>query len=136
MWKNLFLTKSFLVSGEGKDVTEKMTDPWKEATLQTIISNYAKTDIYNAGEFVLFYKDLPKKTLHVKDDKYTGGKHSKIKVTGLAAANINGDKLPMFVIGKSKKPRCFKCQKITSSLSRPEQKLDEFNSFRKLGQMA
>ena len=127
MWKNLFLTKIFFVSGEGKDVTEKMTDAWKEATLQTIISNYAKTDIYNAEEFFLFYKDLPKKT--VKDDKYTGGKHSKIKVTGLAAANINGDKLPMFVIGKSKKPRCFKCQKITLSLSRPEQKLDGFNSF-------
>ena len=51
----------------------------------------------------MFYKDLPKKTLHVKDDKYTGGKHSKIKVTGLAATNINGDKLRMFVIGKSKK---------------------------------
>ena len=27
---------------------------------------------------------------------------------GLAAANMNGDKLPMFVIGKSKNPRCLK----------------------------
>ena len=33
--------------------------------------------------------------------------HSKIRMTGLAAANMNGDKLPMFVIGKSQKPRCF-----------------------------
>ena len=36
------------------------------------------------------------------------GKHSKIRVARLAAANMNGDKLPMFVIGKSQKPRCFK----------------------------
>ena len=38
----------------------------------------------------------------------TGGKHSKIIVTELAAANMNGDKLPMFVIGKSKKPTYLK----------------------------
>ena len=85
-----------------------MTDPWKETTLQIILTNYAKTDIYNADEFGLFFKDLPKKALHLKDEKCTGGKYSKIRVTRLAAANMNGDKLPMFVIGKSQKPRCFK----------------------------
>ena len=36
------------------------------------------------------------------------GKHSKIHLTGLAAANSLGDELPMFVIGKSKSPRCYK----------------------------
>ena len=73
-----------------------------------ILTNYAKADIYNANEFSLFFKALPKKTLHLKDDKCTGGKHSKIRVTGLAAANMNGDKLPMFTTGKSQKPICFK----------------------------
>ena len=29
-------------------------------------------------------------------------------MTELAAANAAGEKLPMFVIGKSKSPRCFK----------------------------
>ena len=85
-----------------------MTNPWKETTLQTLLTNYAKADIYNANEFSLFFKALPKKTLHLKDEKCTGGKHGKIRVTGLAAANMNGDKLPMFVTGKSQKPRCFK----------------------------
>ena len=85
-----------------------MTDPWKETALQIILTNYTKTDIYNADEFGLFFKVLPKNTLHLKDEKCTGGKHSKIRVTGLAAANKNGDKLPMFVIGKSQKPRSFK----------------------------
>ena len=39
------------------------------------------------------------------------GKHSKIRATGLAAANMNGEKLPIFVLGKSKNPRCFKNDK-------------------------
>ena len=59
-------------------------------------------------ELGLFFEALPKKTLHLKDEKCTGDKHSKIRLMGLAAANMNGDKLTMFVIGKSQKPRCFK----------------------------
>lgn len=97
-----------LFSGEGKDVTDEMTDPWKETTLMTILKNYAEEDIYNADEFGLFFKALPNKTLHLKDEKCSGGKHSKIRMTGLAAASMKGEKLPMFVIGKSQKPRCFK----------------------------
>ena len=85
-----------------------MTAPWKETTLPTILSNYSPRDIFNADEFGLFYRALPQKTLHLKGEKCSGGKHSKIRLTGLAAANMTGEKLPMFVIGKSKKPRCFK----------------------------
>ena len=85
-----------------------MTAPWTETTLQTILQNYDKDDIYNADEFGLFYQALPKKTLHFKNEKCTGGKHSKIRLTGMAAANMAGEKLPMFVIGKAATPRCFK----------------------------
>ena len=88
--------------------TEEMTNPWKETTLQTILNNYTKTDIYNVDEFGLFYTILSKKTLHLKDDKCTIDKHSKIRVTRLAAANMNGEKLLVCFICKSKKPRCFK----------------------------
>ena len=88
--------------------SEEMTNAWKEITLQNILNNYAKTDIYNADKFGLFCKPLPKKTFHLKDEKCTGGKRSKIRVTGLAPSNMNGDKLPIFVIGKLKKSRCFK----------------------------
>ena len=97
-----------LFSGEGKDVTDEMTDPRKETTLMTILKNCTEEDIYNADEFGLFFKALPNKTLHLKDEKCSGGKHSKIRMTGLAAASMKGEKLPMFVIGKSQKPRCFK----------------------------
>ena len=56
------LTKIIIFSlGQGNNVTEKTTKPWKKATLQTILSNYSKTEIYNAGEFGLLYHALPKK---------------------------------------------------------------------------
>ena len=39
---------------------------------------------------------------------YLVGKSSKVRLTGLAASNALGEKLPMLVIGKSANPRCFK----------------------------
>ena len=55
----------------------------------------------------LVYQALPNKTLHSKTEKRVGGKHSKTWLTGMAAANAIGEKLPLFVIGKSVWPRCF-----------------------------
>ena len=51
---------------------------------------------------------MPNKTLHLKGEECSGGKHSKVCLTGLAAGNAYGERLQMFVIGKSVKPRCFK----------------------------
>ena len=44
----------------------------------------------------------------MKDENCVGGKHSELPLTGLTTANAVGEKLPLFVIGKSKKPRFFK----------------------------
>ena len=96
------------ISGESKSVTEEMTAPWTETTLPTILSRYPLENIFNADEFGLFYQCLPNKTLHLKGEKCSGRKHSKIRLTGLAAGNAYGERLPMFVIGKANKPRCFK----------------------------
>ena len=50
---------------------------------------------------------MPDKSIHFKSESCIGGKHSKVRLTGIAAAIAVGEKLPMFVIGKSKKQRCF-----------------------------
>ena len=71
-----------------------MTNAWNETSLPTILSRYKPKDICNANEFGLFYYGLPKKTLHMKGEKCSGG--NKV------------EKLPIFAIGKSAKPRCFK----------------------------
>ena len=85
-----------------------MTAPWAETTLPTKLSKYELNQIYNADEFGLFYRVQPEKSLHLKDERCVGDKHSKLRLTELAAANTAGEKLSMFVIGKSKSPRCFK----------------------------
>ena len=85
-----------------------MVAAWNETTPPTLLSNYSLENVYNADEYRLFYLCLPNKSYQLKTEKCSGGKHSKIRITGLAAANAVGSKLPIFVIGKAKKPRCFK----------------------------
>ena len=64
------------------------------------LSRYPLQNIFNVDEFGLFYQCLANKTLHSKGEKCSGGKHSKIRLTGLVAGKVYGEKLPMFVIWK------------------------------------
>ena len=74
-----------------------MTNAWNETSLHKTLSRYKLEDIYNADEFGLFYQGLPKKTLHMKGEKCSGGKHSKIRLTVMAAAGAAEEKLPIFI---------------------------------------
>ena len=107
-WKRRFNISFKKISGEGASCTPEMVSPWKETSLPTLLSNYDLKDIYNADEFGLFYQMHPEKSLHLKKEQCIGGKQSKFRITGMAASNALGDKISMFVIGKSVKPRCFK----------------------------
>ena len=84
-----------------------MVAPWNETMLPTLLSKYDLKDIFNADEFGLFYQCLPNKTYHFKGRKCSEGKNSKVRLNGMLAGNAFGEKLPMFVIGKSGTPRCF-----------------------------
>ena len=44
--------------------------------------------------------------------------------TSMAAANAVGDKIPMFVIGKAQKPRCFKNVKFLPCRNQHKKRLD------------
>ena len=106
-WKQRHNVTFKTVSGEENSVTPEMTASWSETYLPTILARYELKDIYNADEFGLFYQALPDKSFHFKGNRCSGGKHSKIRFTGLAAGSATGEKLPLFVIGKSANPRCF-----------------------------
>ena len=124
-WKTRYNISFKEVSGELNSVTPEMTGSWEETSLPTILSRFEMKDIYNADEFGLFFQGLPKKTLHMKGEKCSGGKHSKVRLTGMAAASAVGEVLPMFVIGKSKKPRCFKGVRSPPCWYKAQKKLDE-----------
>ena len=70
-----------------------MGTPWEQTTLPTILSENDLNQIYNANQFGLFYRAQPNKYLHLKNENCFGGKHSKLRLTGLTAANVVGEKL-------------------------------------------
>ena len=119
-----------IIGGESKSVTKELTSSWSETTLPTILSNYKLENIFNADEFGLFYQCVPDKTYHLKGGKCSGGKKSKVRLTRMAAASAVGEKLPMFVIWKSKNPRCFKkCEYKSQKKSWMNSEIFEAESF-------
>ena len=81
------------VSGESKAVMPEMVAGWNEISLPILLPNFDLENIYNANKFGLFYQCLPDKSYQLKTGKCSGGKHSKIRITGLVAANAIGNKL-------------------------------------------
>ena len=69
----------------------------------------------------------------LKDEKWTGGKHSKIRLTDLNAANMYDDILTMFVTGKSNNPRYFKYVKKLSCCYQAQKKVGWIHSSSKSG---
>lgn len=48
--------------------------------LPTLLSNYNLLDIFNTDKFDLFNQVLPGKRLQFKEEKCSGGKHSKVRL--------------------------------------------------------
>jgi hypothetical protein len=71
---------------------------------------YSQDSVHNADESGLLWKALPKKSLaSCQEHAARDLKVSKERVTIMTCANTTGThKLPLLLIGKSKKPRCFK----------------------------
>ncbi|XP_054724765.1 tigger transposable element-derived protein 4-like [Uloborus diversus] len=95
------------VCGEEKSVDLQCVTEWLQI-LTEICEGYEAKDIYNADETGLFFRVLPNKTLCFKGEKRSGGKSSKERLTVLLCCNSEGEFEVLLVIGKAKKPRCFK----------------------------
>ena len=79
-WKKRYNVSFKKISAEGNACTDEMNAPWAETTLPTMLSKYELNQIYNADKFGLFYRGQPKKSLHLKDERCVGGKHSKLRL--------------------------------------------------------
>ncbi|XP_039275806.1 tigger transposable element-derived protein 6-like [Nilaparvata lugens] len=96
------------VCGESGSVDDAVCAEWKKKLID-LTQGFNEDDIYNVDETGLFFKCLPDKTLTFKGDPCSGGKNSKERLTVMLGANASGThKLKPLIIGKSKKPRCFK----------------------------
>lgn len=96
-----------ILCGESHDVDMETVDSFKRR-ISDLLENYKKEDIFNADECGLFYKAMPNRTLAMAGDKCKDGKISKERITILLSCSSTGEKLKPLVIGKAKKPRCFK----------------------------
>ena len=102
-----------------------MVTPWNETTLPTLLSKFDLKDIFNTVQFGLFNQCLLDKTCHFEGKKCPEGKNSKVRLTGMAVGNAIGEKFPMFVIGKSKTPCCFKhIKSLPCKYKSPKKELD------------
>ena len=86
-WKQRHNVTFKAVSGEENAVTSQMTASLSEIYLPTISSKYELKNICYAVDFDLFYQAFPGKSLHYKAERCSGGKHSKVRLTRLAAGN-------------------------------------------------
>lgn len=94
--------------GEAGNVSETTVASWKEK-LMTLTSGVSPKDIMNVDELGLMYQLQSSQTHAVRGQRLANGKRSKVRVTVLVGANMDGtEKLPLLVIGKSANPRCFK----------------------------
>lgn len=97
---------------EGAVDVGELTD-WQTSVLRKELGKYEPKDVFNLDETGLFWKLLPNKTMAFKGERCTAGKKSKERLTVVVGANMDGsEKLPLLVIGKSAKPRCFKNAEI------------------------
>jgi hypothetical protein len=81
---------------------------WKDIKLRQILGTLAPRDIYNKDETGLFWKALPDRALAFKNERVSGGKLSKERVTCLYCASMAGEKVSLLVIGKYANERAFK----------------------------
>jgi len=96
------------VCGEEKSIDPDIVKTWSER-LPHICRSYSMKDRFNADETGFMWKATPTQTLNLRGEKCTGGKKSKERVTVLMACNQDGtEKLPLLVIGKYARPRCFR----------------------------
>jgi hypothetical protein len=108
---------SINLHGEAMDLTKKEAEvlmkPWRKKLEEKIEKHNVPTSrIYNADQTGLYYTKLPNRMYVNKADRkdFAGCKQMKAKerITLMILVALNGAKGPLFVVGKAKKPVCFK----------------------------
>ena len=96
-------------SGKSKNVTTEMAVSLKETILPAMLLRYQLIDIYNTDKLRLFYKDLKlTSNLIFPRVMLLMWQQSKAQIVGMAVRNAISERILMFIVGKSAKPRCFK----------------------------
>lgn len=110
-WKTRHGVRQLTVTGESLSSDTAGSEKFKKEFEEFVLAeNLTPDQVFNADETGLFYRLLPSKTLASKvDDAAKGYKKNKDRLTAMACSNASGKcKLPLVIVGKSKKPRALK----------------------------
>jgi hypothetical protein len=110
-WQSRRNIKFEKLRGEAASANVPAAEEFKKTFQETIANHgFTEDEIYNADETGLFYLLLPKGSLRVVGSGASHGrKQRKDRLTINLCSNMSGsNKITPLVIGKSKKPRCFK----------------------------
>ena len=108
-WKTRHQIKSIRTHGEKSSADFEGAEVWVSTVQPQLLQDYNPENIYNADETGLYFRATPDSSLCYTYEQLSGSKKAMERVTILLCANMLGnDKLKLLMIGKSKKPRCFK----------------------------
>ena len=114
-WKVRHQIKAKKVHGEKASADSVNAKHWLETVLPELMKDYESQDVFNADETALFYRATPDGSLCYAYKNLCGSKKAMERLTVLCCANMTGsDKCKLFIIGKSKSPRCFKGINMTN----------------------
>jgi transposase len=111
-WKQRNNIQSYKISRKSGNVNLERVEQWK-SSLKTLLIGYDLKNVFNMDETGFFFCVLPDSTLsHVKQS-CKGGKQGKDRITVVLTCSALGEKLPPWIIGKSKNPRAFREQDMS-----------------------
>ncbi|XP_044014026.1 jerky protein homolog-like [Aphidius gifuensis] len=112
-WKKRHHIRNITLSGEKKSADYDAATEYRDKFHQIIQDQGLTADqVFNADETGVNYRQMPRRSLAVKEEVGTSGfKIQKERITAMAAMMCNASgtiKLPLVVIGKYAKPRAIK----------------------------
>ena len=108
-WKARHQIKYKRAHGVKGSADIKSAEEWTSTILPGLLEEYRLNGVYNANETGMYNLATTDGSLCYRHEKLSGSKKAMERITVLCCTNLTGtDKCKLLVIGKSRRPRCFK----------------------------
>uniref|UniRef100_H3AZQ1 DDE-1 domain-containing protein n=1 Tax=Latimeria chalumnae TaxID=7897 RepID=H3AZQ1_LATCH len=95
--------------GEINNADGEAADSWVKNMLPSLLKDFDPDCVCNYDEMGLFFRAMPGGMHAIKNEKVSGSKTAKDRLTVFLCSNATGiDKFEPLVIGRHKNPQCFK----------------------------
>jgi len=115
-WLDAFRRRSNVnfraLCGESANVDKEAANDRKRH-LAAFVEGYALEGQFNGNEIVVFYRQLPRKSMVDKGESCTCGKFAKDKKSIMLCCSATGEKLKPLIIDNAARPRAFKQNNVT-----------------------